>query len=94
MSYSGYRQDGSSGGFAHVQFEKLDDAIAAYESAMEEPIFLMGRTIRLDYAGTKIAAAEPHNKLYFVDFRGNEEDLRKATREFESSIISFYLREL
>jgi len=85
-----YRDDGTNAGYAHVQFEKLDDAIAAHASATEEPLYFLGRNVRVDYSSARFTATEPNNKLYFTEFHGDEADLRKATREFASSISGFY----
>lgn len=87
----GYRPDGTASGYAHIQFEKLDDSIAAYTSGAEEPLYIMGRNLRLDYAGQKSKHIEPNHKLYFFGFKGDEAELRKATREFESGIIGYYM---
>jgi hypothetical protein len=84
--------DGTASGFAHIEYEKQSDATATMNSAAEEPIFLLGRTLRIDYAG-KGQEAQPNNKLYFHGFNGGEAEIRTVAREFESSIISFYLRE-
>jgi len=85
--------DGTASGFAHIEFEQLDGAVAAFESASEEPIYLLNRNLRVDYAGPKTTPIAPNNKLYFSEFHGDEVDLRRAAQEFESSIISFYLCE-
>jgi len=85
-----YRMDGTASGFAHIEFAKQSEATAAMNSAAEEPIFLMGRTLRIDYAG-KGVEAQPSNRLYFHGFNGGEAEIRNAAREFESSIINFYL---
>jgi len=87
-----YRADGTASGFAHIEFAKLTDAKAAIDSATEEPLFLLGRTLRLDYAGKgRTIEVRPNNKLYFSGFNGGEAEIRSAAREFDSSIISFFL---
>jgi hypothetical protein len=74
-----------------VQFDKVEDAIAAYESAVEEPMYIMDRDLRIDFApGRKPASVVPYHKLFFDGFPGTEAELRAATREFESSIISVF----
>jgi RNA recognition motif-containing protein len=93
-SSSAYRPDGTALGFAHIQFEKQDDAVAACDSAAKEPMYILGRNVRIDFASQKVKSPPPNNKLYFSQFYGDEEDLRKATREFESSIISYFMRKL
>ncbi|KAJ7748567.1 hypothetical protein B0H16DRAFT_1888340 [Mycena metata] len=75
-------------GFAHVEYMQVEDAKAAYESFAEEPLYMLDRNIRVDFAPERPTAANPPtNKLYFYDFRGNEETLRTALAEFEGSIV-------
>ncbi|KAG5640201.1 hypothetical protein DXG03_000595, partial [Asterophora parasitica] len=70
------------------------DAVAAVQSAKDEPIYLLDRNLRVDFAQGKRApqAREPTHSLYFHGFRAGEEALRQATRSFESSIINVYFR--
>ncbi|KAJ6620432.1 hypothetical protein B0H10DRAFT_1791829 [Mycena sp. CBHHK59/15] len=90
----GSRPTGESRGFAHVEFMREEDAIAAYESFIEEPLYMLDRNVRIDYAPTRKSANNPpFHKLYFYDYRGNEESLRLALQEFETSIQNmFFLR--
>ncbi|KAJ7722943.1 hypothetical protein B0H16DRAFT_1251690, partial [Mycena metata] len=82
------RPGGEFRGFAHVEFMRVEDAKAAYESFAEEPLYMLDRNIRVDFAPERPTAANPPiNKLYFYDFRGNEETLRTALAEFEGSIV-------
>ncbi|KAJ7178717.1 hypothetical protein C8R43DRAFT_871717 [Mycena crocata] len=81
------RPNGESRGFAHVDFMREEDSIAAFESFAEEPLYMLDRTLRIDYAPQRPTATNPPNhKLYFFDYRGNEEALRLSLKEFESSI--------
>ncbi|KAG5641220.1 hypothetical protein DXG03_005754, partial [Asterophora parasitica] len=87
-----YRPDGTARGFAHVEFVNEADAVAAVQSAKDEPLYLLDRDLRVDFAQGKRApqAREPTHSLYFHGFRAGEEALRQATRSFESSIINVY----
>ncbi|TFK37520.1 hypothetical protein BDQ12DRAFT_632022 [Crucibulum laeve] len=82
--------DGRSRGFAHVEFEKLEDATAAYQSAGQEPIHIADRDVRLDYAPIK-PKAEPTSKLFVSRFDGDEAELRDLFSEFNSAIIGVHM---
>jgi RNA recognition motif-containing protein len=87
------RPTGESRGFAHVEFLREEDAIAAYESYAEEPLYMLDRNVRIDYAPVRPTAKNPpSHKLYFYDYRGNEEALRLSLKEWESSIQRTYFR--
>ncbi|KAF9468370.1 hypothetical protein BDZ94DRAFT_1318032 [Collybia nuda] len=88
------KPDGSTRGFAHIQFVNKEDAIAAFESVAEEPMYIMDRDVRVDYAPVRTRAVqEPYHKLFFQNFEGDETMLRNAAQEFESSILSvFFLK--
>ncbi|KAJ7250597.1 hypothetical protein C8J57DRAFT_1187956 [Mycena rebaudengoi] len=90
----GMRPTGESRGFAHVEYLREEDAIAAFDSYTEEPLYMLDRNLRIDYAPARPTAANPpSHKLYFFDYRGNEEALRTVLKEFESSVQStFFLR--
>ncbi|KAJ7166685.1 hypothetical protein C8R46DRAFT_996356 [Mycena filopes] len=82
------RAGGEFRGFAHIEFMRQEDAQAAYESFAEEPLYMLDRNVRVDFAPERPTVANPpSNKLYFYDFRGNEEMLRTALAEFEGSIV-------
>ncbi|KAK7029907.1 hypothetical protein R3P38DRAFT_3266760 [Favolaschia claudopus] len=81
------RPGGEPRGFAHVEFLREEDAISCYESFVEEPLYMLDRNIRVDYAPTRPTGNNPpSHRLYFYDYRGNEEALRTALNEFETSI--------
>lgn len=89
--FSAYKPDGSARGFAHIQFASKADAIAAVDSINEEPMYIMDRDIRVDFAPVRTPVApEPYHKLFFQNFEGDEIMLRDAAQEFESSIISVF----
>ncbi|KAF5376147.1 hypothetical protein D9615_007655 [Tricholomella constricta] len=88
-----YRPDGTARGFAHVEFANEADAAAAVKSITEEPVYLLDRDLRVDFAQRRAKAPdarEPTHSLYFHGFRGDQEALRQATRSFESSIINVF----
>ncbi|KAJ7500750.1 hypothetical protein B0H11DRAFT_2155416 [Mycena galericulata] len=81
------RPSGESRGFAHIEFLREADAIAAFESFAEEPLYMLDRNVRVDYAPLRPTSNNPpSHKLYFFDFRGNEEALRLGLKDFETSI--------
>lgn len=87
-SLTGTGPDGRSKGFGHIEFESLDDAVAAVESGLEEPFHLAGRDLRVDYGAER--AGVPVNKLYFSGFVGEEQGLRALFGEFASEIRSIF----
>lgn len=91
-----YRPDGTARGFGHVQFENQEHAVAANESAAAEPLTLMGRFLRVNFADTKpTEVKEPNRRLYFFDYAGEDAQLRDGLRKFGTSVISFrHLRNL
>ncbi|KAK2465554.1 hypothetical protein APHAL10511_002446 [Amanita phalloides] len=86
----GLMKDGKSKGYAHVDFAKLEDAIAAYESGQEEPFWVQNRTLLLDYAkGIKEQqSSRPFKVLYFKHFDGDAQTLRTAFKGHAHNIIS------
>ncbi|KAJ7194971.1 hypothetical protein GGX14DRAFT_505309 [Mycena pura] len=88
------RDNGESRGFAHVEYMREEDSIAAFESFVEEPLYMLDRNVRVDYAPTRRTSTNPpSHKLYFYDFRGTEDALRSALKEFGSSVQhTFFLR--
>ena len=85
---TGTGPDGRSKGFGHIEFESVDDAVAAVESGLEEPFHLAGRDLRVDYGAER--AGTPVNKLYFSGFVGEEQGLRALFGEFASEIRSIF----
>ncbi|KAJ7325518.1 hypothetical protein DFH08DRAFT_787615 [Mycena albidolilacea] len=82
---------GEPRGFAHVEFLKEADAVAAYESFAEEPLYMLDRNLRVDYAPVRPTSTNPPtHRLYFYDYRGNEEALRTSLNDFETSIQRVY----
>lgn len=87
------RPTGESRGFAHVEFLREEDAIAAFTSFVEEPLYMLDRNVRVDYAPVRPTSSNPpSHKLYFFDYRGNEEALRLSLKDFETSIQRTYFR--
>ncbi|CAK5270905.1 unnamed protein product [Mycena citricolor] len=80
--------NGEARGFAHVEFMREQDAVTALEDLREEPMFMMDRNLRVDFAPQrKQAPAMPVNRIYFHDFRGSEEDLRNVLQEWGNNVI-------
>lgn len=85
MIYLGYHPDGRARGFAHIEFENQDDAAAAFESAHEEPIYLFGRDLRVDYPRPKPEQAPSSSNQLFVGnlpFMYEKHELREAFEAF------------
>ncbi|KAG5637879.1 hypothetical protein H0H81_002842 [Sphagnurus paluster] len=88
-----YRPDGTARGFAHISYANEADAAAAVKSVTEEPVYLLDRDLRVDFAQERERtppAREPTHSLYFHGFRGTQDELRQATRSFEGSIINIH----
>ncbi|KAJ7605930.1 hypothetical protein FB45DRAFT_464152 [Roridomyces roridus] len=76
------RPDGTSRGFAHVEFLSKEDAVAAHASYLEEPLYMLDRNVRVDFAPVRPTAHNPpSSKLYFYDYRGNEESIREVLKD-------------
>ncbi|KAG5352550.1 hypothetical protein C0989_001768 [Termitomyces sp. Mn162] len=90
-----YSPDGRSRGYAHVEYADVNDAITAYGSFKEEPLYLLDRDIRVDYATRRNRdAAQPSISLYFGNFSGTMDNLREITAEYQNSITNmFFLRD-
>ncbi|KAG6853619.1 hypothetical protein C0991_002843 [Blastosporella zonata] len=87
-----YQPDGRARGFAHVEFVNTPDAVAAMTSVAEEPMYLLDRDLRVNYAAGRRAPAErePSNTLYFHGFSGTLEDLRSASGQYDTSIVNIH----
>ncbi|KAF8346624.1 hypothetical protein F5887DRAFT_88220 [Amanita rubescens] len=81
---------GGHKGCGRVDFNKLEDAIAAYESAEVEPFYMMSRTLFVDYSRKHPIAPKNHT-LFFRDFLGKKEDLLTVLEQYKDDIeqISF-----
>jgi len=54
---------------------------------------MLDRNIRVDYAPPKAEIVpQPYHKLYFYDFKGDEQTIRDALGTYETSIISIFFR--
>jgi hypothetical protein len=85
--------DGQSKGYAHVDFVDKASAVQAYEAHAEQPLYIVGRGVRLDYAPTvSRASLEPYHKLYVFDFPEDEEKLREQFSEFDTNILDVHMR--
>ena len=87
--------DGTSRGFAHVEFLSKEDAIRVIESDRQDPMYMLNRSLGLDYATPRNRRKlnDPYHTLYIYDFRGKEEDLQEIFNEFSESIKRWRLRE-
>ena len=85
--------DGRPKGICHVEFATKESAIAAIESASEEPVHLLGRDLRVDFsAGNRVqAVTPPSEKLYFSGCDGDEAAVRNVFKQFGDSIIDIHL---
>jgi len=88
----GLRPDGTSKGYAHVDFADKSSAVNAVEAHNEEPFYIVGRDIRLDYAPPlSNLVSEPYHKLYLYDFQKDEEHLREMFNKFSDNIVGVHL---
>ncbi|KIM89869.1 hypothetical protein PILCRDRAFT_84711 [Piloderma croceum F 1598] len=88
----GIRPDGGFKGFAHVEFADLASAIKAYEAHSDEPLYMVGRAIRLNYAPKREASdTPPYHKLYISDFPKDEQALRKAFASYVDKITDVHM---
>jgi RNA recognition motif-containing protein len=86
------RPDGVFKGFAHIDFADLASAIKAYEAHNDQPLYLIGRAIKLDYAPRReLPPPEPYHKLYVADFTKGEPALRKVFDGYEDKIIDVHM---
>jgi hypothetical protein len=89
--------DGRPRGIAHIEFATNESALAAIESAAQEPIHMLGRDLRLDFsAGNNNTTArqqqhEPSEKLYFSGCSGDESEVREIFKKYSDSIIDIHL---
>ncbi|KAF7297080.1 hypothetical protein MIND_00940900 [Mycena indigotica] len=82
---------GTFKGFAHVEFEREDDAVAAHDSFAEEPLYMLDRNVKIDYAASRATGRKmPSPSLYFFDFRGDGLALRHSLSAFDQDIIRTY----
>jgi nucleolin len=85
--------DGRPRGICHIDFASKESAVAALESAAQEPIHLAGRDLRVDYSdGVKSPAApQAGDKLYFSGCAGDESEVREIFKDFNDSIVDIHL---
>jgi RNA recognition motif-containing protein len=87
-------QGGRPRGIAHVDYADKASAVAAMDSALQEPIHMSGRDLRVDFAAsprTQQVNTEPCEKLYFSGFPGDESELGTLFKEFGESIVDIHL---
>lgn len=85
-------KDGYRRGFAHVEFETVEQASAAM-ATLKTGIVLTGRPVNLDFApplGSQ-RINPPSDTLFFLRYPGNAADLREALSSFESAIVDIRL---
>jgi RNA recognition motif-containing protein len=89
----GRRPDGTSKGFAHVEFTNVAAATKVFQAAQNEPVMLGNRSLRVDYAAERTPTLEtqPYHKLYVYDWRADEEALSSAFKQFSRSITSVHI---
>ncbi len=83
---------GGHKGCGRVEFNRLEDAIAVYESGEIEPFYLMDQTLIVDYSRGHTLAPKTHI-LFFRDFMGNKKDLRNILEDYEDDIVQMAFSE-
>lgn len=87
--------DGRPRGIAHCEFATKESALAAIESASQEPIHMLGRDLRLDFSAGKDTPRqmqhEPSEKLYFSGCSGDEGEIREIFKKFGNDIVDIHL---
>ena len=84
--------------YAHVQFKNMDDSVATYESAQEEPIVVGGETVRVGYSPARRASGNtrpppaPSRQLFFGR-NGHPEVLSEVLEPFKDDIVKTVFRE-
>ena len=84
--------------YAHVQFKNVDDAIATYESAQEEPILVGGEPVRVGYAPSSRPQTNrrppptPSRQLFFAR-NGHPDVLGEVLEPFKDDIVKTLFRE-
>ena len=90
-------KDGVHKGWAHIEFHSIGDAKRVYESDQEDPIFILGRNVVIDYAVSRTPGGNtarrrapktdmPCRTLYFWGFEGSEEDVHTTLKEYAKDI--------
>ncbi|KIL65605.1 hypothetical protein M378DRAFT_76592 [Amanita muscaria Koide BX008] len=88
-----YDDEGKSMGYAHIDFVTEADAVAAVESAQEEPFWLNNRTLMVNFARPGIKRTRtkppqiPSNRLFFNEFDGTTNDLQQSLEKYAKSIV-------
>jgi len=84
----GTTPQGLSRGYAHIQFESVEDAIRVMEADQEDPIYIGDRDIFLDHAAVHTSrSVAPNHTLFLSSYFGDEEEIRAAFDTFASSIV-------
>jgi len=87
-----FRADGTPKGFAHVEFADRSSAVRAIEAHTEQPFYITGRDVKVDYASSVAnLVMEPYHKLYVHEFERDEEHLREMFAKFDANIVRVYL---
>ncbi|KAF7975954.1 hypothetical protein HWV62_8078 [Athelia sp. TMB] len=88
----GLRPDGSAKGYCHIEFESQADAEKVFNAHADEPLYIAGRTPRIDYAPQRVrVTTDPYHKLFVYDFPHDENTLREMFGSFDSDILSVYM---
>ncbi|KIY44875.1 hypothetical protein FISHEDRAFT_25274, partial [Fistulina hepatica ATCC 64428] len=77
-------------GYMHVQYKSIDGARAAIAADTQEPLWLLDRRLRVDYAASRDNAIPPSHRLYFYDFGGPESEVRATIHEYDREVVSVY----
>jgi len=84
-------KDGNSKGFAHVDFESIEEAERVYEHTRTNPLVIQEREARVDRASPPTGVNPTSTRLYFKGFVGDAGELREALGEFGEQAIDLHL---
>lgn len=80
-------------GFGFVEYDNLENAVAAIESSYQEPFALLNRTLKLNYAHNRnpfeAKNVEPAKTISIANFPipGDERPLRHLMQKYEEHIV-------
>ena len=69
----------------------MSTAVKIYEAHRDEPLYIVGRLVRMDYAPPQQAVDKPYHKLFVSDFHKDERTLEQMFAKFDTNVLSVNL---